>query len=296
MQAAVLDALKRTFAPRPEDAHKGTFGQTVILGGCKNYVGAPKFAAKSANEIANTLINSGLASMLCGTGTSVVALPDFLAEAVYGSIEYSAVFPLKSKDGFIQYDGGQIDALISRATAFAIGMGAGDGDCKSITEHILMHAKQNIVVDADALYQCRNMKFGHRAVLTPHMGEMGRILNLSVAEVSENGEQICKSFAAEHQCVVILKSAISILSDGNHTIKCDFGNNKLAKGGSGDVLSGIIAGLMSFGTAPFDAAICGTYILGRCAHISDVNEFSHLPTDVISCIPRVIDEILKYTR
>lgn len=289
MNEFIASALNRVFAQRPKDAHKGIFGQTVIIGGCLNFVGAPKFSAHSAAEF-------GRCSMLCGTGTSVLAVPDFLAEALYDKVDFSAIYPLRSYNGYIKFDGNEISKLMRRATSFAIGMGAGEGECGKIVKYILENGSQKIVIDADALRQCRDMNFKHRAVLTPHIGEMGELTGLSADRILEAPDKICLEYAKEHACVVVLKSATSYISDGKSVVENTSGNCKLSKGGSGDVLSGIIAALASFNDNIYDAAVCGAYMLGRCAELSDVNEFSHLPTDVIDNIPKVIDEILSFVR
>lgn len=336
------DMLKKAFQPRNASAHKSSFGHSVIIGGCSNYVGAPQFAAESAQKIlsancvdiepdkgaaqavadngtqrfaaknesthvlpdnktaqiigsSNTALiiaDSAKASMLCGCGTSALAVPDFLADALYSIVKFSAIYPLKSDGKFIVYDCNQIEELSRHATAFAIGMGAGDGDTDKIVRHILDKTDCKMVVDADALVKTRDFRFSHRAILTPHIGEMNQLTQIDKNRILENPAEICREYAKQHECVVVLKSAVSYISNGEKVFINKTGNDKLAKGGSGDVLAGIIAGLLARGVEPLDAAVCGAYILGRCAQLSPVNAFSHLPSDIILQIPSVIDEII----
>lgn len=346
-----FDMLKKAFQPRNASAHKGSFGHSVIIGGCSNYVGAPQFAAESAQKILSAncvdiepdkgaaqavadnstpqyvannvtalsiannestqilpdsetaqviensqspqlIADSAKASMLCGCGTSALAVPDFLADALYSIVKFSAIYPLKSDGKSIVYDCNQIEELSRHATAFAIGMGAGDGDTDKIVRHILDKTDCKMVVDADALVKTRDFRFSHRAILTPHIGEMSRLTQIDKNRILENPAEICREYAKQHECVVVLKSAVSYISDGEKVFINKTGNDKLAKGGSGDVLAGIIAGLLARGVEPLDAAVCGAYILGRCAELSPVNAFSHLPSDIILQIPSVIDEII----
>lgn len=327
-----FDMLKKAFQPRNASAHKSSFGHSVIIGGCSNYVGAPQFAAESAQKILSAncvdiepdkgaaqavadnstpqyVANNGIqviensqspqliadsakASMLCGCGTSALAVPDFLADALYSIVKFSAIYPLKSDGKVIAYDCNQIEELSRHATAFAIGMGAGDGDTDKIVRHILDKTDCKMVVDADALVKTRDFRFSHRAILTPHIGEMSRLTQIDKNIILENPAEICREYAKQHECVVVLKSAVSYISNGEKVFINKTGNDKLAKGGSGDVLAGIIAGLLARGVEPLDAAVCGAYILGRCAELSPVNAFSHLPSDIILQIPSVIDEII----
>lgn len=336
------DMLKNAFQPRSSSAHKGSFGHSVIIGGCSNYVGAPQFAAESAQKIlsaecanncivdcitqaiadnstqqfvanneytqilpdsqtaqaignnntAQFIADSAKASMLCGCGTSALAVPDFLADALYSIVKFSAIYPLKSDGKSIIYDCNQIEELSLHATAFAIGMGAGDGDTDKIVRHILDKTDCKMVVDADALVKTRDFKFSHRAILTPHIGEMNKLTQIDKNLILENPAEICKEYAKQHECIVVLKSSVSYISDGERVFINKTGNDKLAKGGSGDVLAGIIAGLLARGVKPLDAAVCGAYILGRCAELSPINAFSHLPSDIILQIPSVVDDII----
>ncbi len=293
MDNQLKEVLQRVFCQRREDANKGTFGCTIVIGGCKKYVGAPKFSARSANEIAQKMVEFGEGAMVSGSGTSVLAVPNFLSKALWNKVDFSAIYPLKSQLGYIKYNKRQIERLQSMASSFAIGMGFGKGESKKIVEHILARGEQNFVVDADALASCANLNFENRAVVTPHVLEMSRMIGISKSEVEQNAQEICLQYAKEHKCVVVLKSHVSYISDGNSVVKSQYGNAKLATGGSGDVLAGIIAGLLAFGNTPYDSAIAGAYILGRCAEMSQVNEFSHLASDTIMMIAKVINHIVE---
>ena len=292
MEKITKEYVKTLFKKRDIESNKGTFGQSVIIGGSKNFVGAPQFANFSAEKI---LVSLGEASMRSGCGTSYLAVPDFLAQNIYSTALYSAIFSLSSKDGFIVYKKDEIDTLMKRGTAFAIGMGLGMGDSENIVRHILDEGNQNIVIDADALNGTKNITdFKGKCVLTPHIGEMEKISEIDKHIILKNPEKIALEYAKLTNSVVVLKgSPKSYISDGNVVFENTTGNVRLAKGGSGDILSGIIVGLLAWGMPILDAAKASTYILGRCAELSTINEYSSLPTDIIALIPKVLDEVME---
>ena len=291
MEEITLNTIKSLFPRRDIKSNKGTFGQSVIIGGSKNFVGAPEFSSMASNKV---LVSLGKASMRSGCGTSVLAFPDILSADLYGLTQFSSLFSLTSKDGQIVYNASQIDSLMVRGTAFAIGMGMGQGDAESIVKHILDCGKQNIVIDADGLYATKSIEnFKGRCILTPHIKEMERISGIDIKTIQENSAYIAKEYAKNKNAIVVIKgSPISYISDGEKVYKNVTGNVRLAKGGSGDVLSGIICGLLAWGMNILDAAKAGCYILGRAAEISDINEYSSLPTDIIDLIPKVLDEVM----
>lgn len=295
VERITANMVARHFAKRPDDSNKSSFGSVCVIGGCANYVGAPQFSAMSSSAVrgalARYLTDCGTAAMLSGTGTSTLAVPDFLAEALYDKVLYSAVYPLKSNGKHIVFDKSQADELISRSSAFAIGMGAGAGETDKFAEYILTDCERNFVIDADALFKTKNLKFSHRAVLTPHIGEMSRLTGLNASDIKSNAAEIAAEYANRREVVVVLKDNITYISDGDRVLENAGGNAKLAKGGSGDVLSGIIAAMLGFGTPLIEAAAAGCYILGRAAEKSGVNEYSHLPVDTVARIADVIEDL-----
>ena len=291
MEEITISSIKSLFPKRDITSNKGTFGQSVIIGGSKNYIGAPEFSNMASNKV---LISLGKASMRSGCGTSVLAIPDTLSADLYGLTQFSSLFSLTSKDGQIVYNEKEIDSIMLRATAFAIGMGMGNGDAESIVKHILDKGSQNIVIDADGLYATKGIKnFMGRCILTPHIKEMERISGVDIETIKKDPALVAQDYAKKVNAIVVLKgSPVSYISDGEKVYKNSTGNVRLAKGGSGDVLSGIICGLLAWGMNILDAAKAGCYILGRAAEISDINEYSSLPTDIIDLIPKVLDEVM----
>lgn len=284
-----LNDVKKLLPERREDGHKGTFGKAVVIGGSARYVGAPQFAASAASR---TLALCGAAAMRCGAGTGTLAVPDFLAQALYPYVKYTAVFPLSSKDGNIVFLPDEAEELTRKATACAVGMGMDGGDALSYVRYLLDETPCTVVLDADGLKCTRFIDdFAGRVVLTPHIGEMAAMTGMPAEKVSENAAETCREYAARKNCVVLLKDCVSYISDGANVYANVSGNSALSKGGSGDVLSGITVGLAAWKISPLSAARLGAYILGRSAELSRVNRIAHLPDDIIGALPTVFDEL-----
>ncbi|MDD4839967.1 MAG: NAD(P)H-hydrate dehydratase [Clostridia bacterium] len=271
------------FSPLSNDIHKGNLGQLIIIGGSKNYVGAPLLA------------EMGASAMRVGCGLNILAVPKFLLQALRERVLTSSLFSLSDNDESVVFDSDEMFELSKKATAFALGMGFGNGEADKIANYILTNTSANLVVDADGLSTvCKNIPdLKNRTVLTPHIGEFAKIVGLTVEEVLKNSVALATEFAKKRKCVLVLKSHRSIITDGSCVWLNTTGNAKLAKGGSGDVLAGIIGGLLARGISPLESAKAGCYILGRCAEISDVNEYSHLASDTVAMIPIVLDELTQ---
>ena len=285
------ELVKECFPKRDINSNKGTFGHAVIIGGSAKYVGAPQFSSSAALTTISAL---GKASMRVGAGTSQIAVPDFLATNLYSLTLYSAIYSLKSKNGNIEFDKTQIDELMHRATAFAIGMGMDKGDAKNIVQYILDNGSQNMVIDADGLSSTSSIDFlKNRCILTPHLKEFSRLTNMDIEDIKKDSISICQNYAKNRGCILLLKGTPeTIITDGKIVYKNTTGNVSLAKGGSGDVLSGIICGLLAWGLDLIKAAYCGSYILGKCAELNTINEYSTLPEDIVSQISKVLDEVV----
>lgn len=284
-----LQSLQFTLPFRTDEGNKGDFGRCVVIGGSANYVGAPRFAAESA---AQTLALAGEAAMRSGAGTSVLAVPDFLAQALYPVVKFSAIFPLPSRDGNITFDEDTARRLSHKATSFAVGMGMADGDAESWVRYILDETECTFVLDADGLKCASGIKdFRGRAVLTPHTGEFAAMTGIPIREIKSRTAELCRDYAQAHDCVLIVKGHESFVSDGKTTYVNRTGNARLSKGGSGDVLAGIIGGMLAWRVPVLLAARVGAYALGRTAEFSKVNALSHLPDDIMHCLPLVFDEL-----
>ena len=243
---------RRILPPRKRTAHKGDSGKALLCVGSPKYVGAALLSAR--------------ASLAAGCGILYVACPNMVRTALARLPEAIGI-PV-GEDWNDASSRVAADALHGMK-ALGLGCGMGDGDASILIEAAL---KSNLplVLDADGL----NCLSRHRplygllhekAVLTPHPGEMSRLTGLPVNEVLGDPVTIAQRYAGRWGCTVLLKGAATVVSDGIRTRLVAEGNAGLGKGGSGDVLTGIITGLLSQGVEPFDAACLGSYLLGASA-------------------------------
>lgn len=236
---------------RKKDCHKGSNGRGLILAGSEGMTGAALMCACGALRG-----GIGLLKVLC---TDAV-IPGFyrLPEAMATSCG----------EGWNHCDSGRLGELISWADCICIGPGMG-AECAAAVEQVLRSGKP-AVIDADGLNAIARTDMHdllhERAVLTPHPGEMARLTGLSAGEILADPAATACKYAEKWGCTVLLKGAESHIAAHDGRIARNVsGNPGLAKGGSGDVLSGIILALMGQGLIPYDSACVGAYILGESA-------------------------------
>ena len=238
--------------PRKRTAHKGDSGKALLCVGSPKYVGAALLSAR--------------ACLAAGCGILFVACPDVVREAIWRLPEAIGV-PV-GPDWQAESCGKAIQAMTGMC-ACGIGCGVGDGDVAPLMEAALKTGLP-LVLDADGL----NCLSRHRelyallhekVILTPHPGEMSRLTGLSIRKVLEDPIAIAGDWARRWSCVVLLKGAATVVSNGERTCIVAEGNGGLGKGGSGDVLTGIVTGLLAQGVEPYWAACLGSYLLGASA-------------------------------
>ncbi|MCH5155420.1 MAG: NAD(P)H-hydrate dehydratase [Clostridiales bacterium] len=233
---------------RQASAHKGTAGKVYIIGGCGSMVGAPVMAGAAAHT-----------AYLNGAGTVTVCVPSVHRAAMSARATMAVLkFLPDTADGFIKFDKGVLDDIISKASAICIGVGMGDNpDLSRIVQYICEKYDKAVVIDADGINAIKNgcefiKSAKAKVILTPHVGEFKRLTGLDATV--ENAVQL----AAELNAVVVLKSATTIITDGNEVRLNIAGTPAMAKGGMGDMLSGCITALTCAYT-PIDAATVACY-------------------------------------
>lgn len=263
-ESDILDLLPA----RKRDAHKGESGKGLLVAGSDTMAGAAILSAKAA--------------LRSGIGLLTLALYD---EKIAPSIRVAvpeAMISLLDQESLNT----SLDEAMRGKTAIAAGPGMGRNKIVyDIVWHILKDTTLSLLLDADALNALGLLeRLSPNVLVTPHPGEMARLSGLSVEDITENPLETARRFAREWNCNILLKGATSVIAshDGRLTLNTT-GNPGLAKGGSGDVLSGIILALMCQGLSPYDAARCGAYLAGRSADIAkrNANERSMLASDVI---------------
>lgn len=234
---------------RPFDSHKGMNGRALLCVGSNAYPGAALLCAKAA--------------LRGGTGLLTVCTPDPVRP-------YFAVLPeaITRPTGTDDWDDAAARTAIgalSGKQAIGIGCGCGTGDITPLIEAALRSGTK-LVLDADALNQLAEKRelfslLHENVVLTPHVGEMARLLDTTIEKIQSDPLKAVSAFP----CAVLLKGATTLVHANGKTAFLTFGNPGLAKGGSGDVLTGLITAMLAQGLSPFDAARCGAYLLGTSA-------------------------------
>lgn len=238
---------------RPTNGHKGTFGHGIVIGGSRPYAGAPLYSAKAAFQ--------------SGIGLVTLAIPENLYTIAASQNHEALLLPLAEEAGHIApsalFD---IEWSTFKSIAIGPGMSRFDGG-ETLLKTLLQSAtNQPIVIDADGLYFVRNEKekvktYKGPIILTPHPGEMALLLNQTVKDVEENRLEVAQSFAQEWGVYVLLKGHRSIVATPSGQLWVNpHGNDALGKGGSGDVLTGLILSFLSQGASPEQAMIAASYL------------------------------------
>jgi len=267
---------------RPDDSNKGTLGSLLCI--CGSY------------GMAGAAIMAGKAALRCGIGLLKIAVPKSIYPVCATNILESVYYPLEeTSNGVISSK--NTDFLLEmceKSSAVVIGCGLSVcDDTKNLVQSVITNCEKPLVIDADAL-NCicnkpeilKNLKAP--AIITPHPGEMARLLHSTPKTVNSNRENTAIDFAKKFGVVTVLKGAGTIIAspDGkvyiNHT-----GNSGMATGGSGDVLSGIIGSLLAQGASPINAAAAGVFLHGTIGDLAaeKLGKISMLPTDMIDMIP-----------
>ncbi len=287
IELLTLETASALMPDRAPDAHKGTFGRALIVAGSLNYVGAAYLAAAAATR--------------SGPGLVTLATPRSVHALVAPSLADATYLPLaETSDGLIDAPHALHDVrpLLSQSTSLLVGPGLGQTpEIRDLVVGLLLYGSDHpaAVLDADALnILARAEGWWDRirgpAILTPHPGEMARLLAIdSVADVLENRVAVAQDAARHWAHVVVLKGACTVIAhpDGRTRIS-PWANSGLARGGTGDVLSGIIAGLLAQRPeAPFDAAALGVYVHGLAAEIvrDEFGETAMTASDLLPALP-----------
>lgn len=278
---------KNLFKPYPINVHKGNLGKGGIIGGSKNFIGA------------SLLAYFGDCALRVGSGLSYLGVPDCIYEVVASRVINNIVYPFKSKGGVIVYDEEALNNFLS-LDAIAIGMGLGKcDDVNKILFYIIKNSKAKLVFDADVLNLLDTNILKHqknKVLITPHPKEFARLLNCSVDEVLDNPIELSKGFAKKYNITVLLKGATTVITDGKKVAFNIKGTSGMAKGGSGDLLDGIILGLLARGFDIFESACVGSLIAGLSAELAytkgKINNFSMLASDRVDYIGQAINKII----
>ncbi len=260
---------------RRRNSHKGSYGKAAIVGGSEEYLGAPYLSAAACLRV--------------GAGYTLLFVPEKL-KSLY-ALKSPELLVRASSEGcrYAFNENFMRELLLFDSVAYGMGMGKSEEVYKGV-KWLLEQYTGKLIIDADglnSLAEYGEISLLERAkcevVLTPHAKEFSRLSAWSVAEILDFPVQRVTEFAKTCKGTVLLKNAVSLITDGERISLNATGNSGLAKGGSGDVLSGIIAGLCAQGADGYSAAIAGSYLLGKSAEIAakKMGEYSLLATDVV---------------
>lgn len=269
---------------RPEDSNKATFGKILNIAGSYNYIGAAYLSSISA--------------LKAGAGYLTLACPEEIVCTVASMAPEITYKRLKSKDGAISADNELGD--LSKYNVLEIGCGlTNTEETSKFVLNLLTHRNsfQNLVLDADGINILASKKeiiSLKNTVITPHPKELSRLLGVETEEIIENREKYARITSQTYECITVLKGHNSIVTNGNKVFINTSGSSALAKAGSGDVLTGIIAGLLAQKLSPFDAAIIGTFLHGLAGDIAanDLTKYCVTASDIIDYLPFAIKQII----
>ena len=276
---------------RTPDGNKGTFGKVLLICGSKKMVGCCSLATKGA--------------LRSGAGLVTLAFPDVLYTSLTSTLTENLFLPLESdENGYISHLAvSNILEAAQQADVIMLGCGIGVGYAQNLITTTLLSFEKPLVLDADALnnlVSCTALLKKSKAniIITPHPGEMARLIGCSIEQVQADRVGCAVRFAKENGVNVLLKGHETVLcsSTGDQVYINKTGNSGLAKGGSGDLLSGIIAGLTpNLKGDVFKAGVLGAFVHGMCADVlkAEMSEYSILPTDcadVLGKVFKIIEE------
>ena len=283
MELIDREFVRRALPARPADGHKGIFGKVCLLGGSVGYTGAPVLCAGAA--------------VRSGCGLVYLGVPECVWQIAAAKCLCAMPFPLPEKDGALALSGeADFRRRAEGCGAVAIGCGMGrSADSDALTRRLLT-LPQPLVLDADGInalsghidtLSCRR---GLTTVLTPHDGELARI----GGDMTAPRESSAAAFAARHGVCLVRKGHRTVIAapDGRLAVNTT-GSDGMAKGGSGDVLTGLLTGLLAQGVEPFAACCCAVWLHGRAGDLA-AEEKGHrgmTPADMIEKLPYALKEV-----
>jgi ADP-dependent NAD(P)H-hydrate dehydratase len=283
---AALDHVTQlpSLAPRAADSNKGDFGRVLIVAGSRGMAGAA--------------ILCGRAALRGGAGLVKLAVPHEVLPIVAAGDPCYMTVPL-SQDGHGQLDFASLAEIFSQEqtqTVLAVGPGLGRGaDLARLMPELVGKATRPLVLDADGLNAFAGAASklhtaGVPLIITPHPGEFARLLGVDTRTVQDQREELAARFARERLAIVVLKGHGTIVTDGRRLYQNTTGNPGMATGGTGDVLTGLIAALVGQGLEPFAAAQLGVYLHGLAGDLArdERGEVSLIATDLLDLLPRAI--------
>jgi len=284
------EIVKRLLPPRPVYGHKGTFGKVLLLAGSKGMTGAAYLASSAA--------------IRSGAGLVYLGIPESLNPVM--EMKLTEVITIPLKETVVQSLGDEAaEEIITSLPSYSV-LGIGPGlsrhpETQRLVRRIIEKSTLPLVVDADALYALREdtdllKKTNSPVIITPHPGELANLLNKDIKYILENQMEVAREVAHQFGIVVVLKGARTIIVEEKGEGYINISDNSgMATAGSGDVLTGIICGLIAQGTNPFSAAIIGVYIHSVAGNIARrlKGERGMIASDILDQVPQAFLSLNK---
>ena len=269
LPSSALLMTKPVLAQRARTAHKGQNGHVLVIGGEKGFTGAVRLAAEASARVGAGLVS--IATRPEHAGLLNLERPELMCHGIETS--------------------SQLRVLAAKASVLAVGPGLGQTHWAAELFEQALYGKKPIVVDADALNLLAKEHLAHENwILTPHPGEAARLLNCSTAEINADRFAAVKALQEKYQGVCVLKGAGSLITDGSEIHLSNTGNPGMASGGMGDVLTGVIAGLIAQGMDNAEAARTGVYWHGLAAdYAAEQGERGLLASDLMAYLRKLVN-------
>lgn len=255
--------------------YKGDYGKVTVFAGSLGFAGAAYITTE--------------ACVKSGAGLTTLVTPMECQRILSGSLIEAMTANYSEK--------ARVKNLVENSDVIAFGPGIkSEKEFEEILLWIADNSTSNIVIDAEGINILSRRedildKLRGRMVLTPHLGEMSRLVNIPISEIEENRVEIAKEYAKKQECILLLKGYYTVITDGNSVFVNNTGDSKMASGGMGDCLTGIIASLIGQDNTPLEGALLGAYIHGlagqRCKE-----KYSVTARDVIENIPFIMNELI----
>jgi ADP-dependent NAD(P)H-hydrate dehydratase / NAD(P)H-hydrate epimerase len=261
---------KKMMPPRSRCAHKGNHGHVLVIGGDLGFSGAIKMAAEAAARVGAGLVS--LATRIEHAGYCNINRPELMCHGVENAE--------------------QLRPLLDKASVIVIGPGLGQSPWAVDLFQAVMQEQKTLLIDADGLNLLANHPVQYeRSILTPHPGEASRLLQCSTVEIQRDRFASVAALQKKYAGTIVLKGTGSLITDGNEIFVSTTGNPGMATGGMGDVLSGVIAGLLAQGMEQLSAVKMGVYIHGEAADIAAKDgERGLLASDLMPHLRRLVNQ------
>ena len=282
--------LSKKLPERDKSSNKGDFGKLTVIGGSSLYRGAAALCCEAALRTGVGLVK------LVSIEKVIASVSAQLRECTYLPVNENSDGAIDSED-FISKQ-----KQIKNSTALLIGCGMTDSpSVEEIVSSVIYGITCPLIIDADGLnvlrfFPERLARAKRRPIITPHVGEMSRLTGLSIEEIKAERVKVALDFSQKYNCVTVLKDSVTtVVSPDGEVFINTMENSGLAKGGSGDVLAGMIASMVCQGLDVYDAACCGVLLHSLSAELAakELGEEYMLPSDVIGYLPKVMDIIRK---